>query len=163
MAKKKAVVTNAMRILKNAKVDFEEIEYEVNEVGEAFGEKIAELTGIPPEISFKTLVVKGDKTGITVACVPVNCELDLKKLAKVSENKRVEMIHVKDLVELTGYARGSVSPVGMKKQYKTFVDISAADLEKMAISGGKCGVTLLLSPDDLEKVTKCEFKDIRES
>ena len=149
MAKKKAAVTNAMRMLKAQKVEFREIEYETDEVGAAFGEKIARLTGIPPEMSFKTLVAKGDKSGIIVCCIPVMCEVDLKKLAKVSKNKKVEMIHVKELLELTGYARGSVSPIGMKKQYPTYVDISAKSLDEMAISGGRCGVTLILTPNDL--------------
>lgn len=162
MAKKKAAVTNAMRMLKAQKIEFREIEYETDEVGAAFGEKIARLTGIPPEMSFKTLVAKGDKSGIIVCCIPVMCEVDLKKLAKVSKNKKVEMIHVKELLELTGYARGSVSPIGMKKQYPTYVDISAESLDEMAISGGRCGVTLILTPNDLEKTIKCKFEDIKE-
>ena len=83
MAKKKAVVTNAMRLLKAAKIDFEEVEYEADEVGQAFGEMISELTGIPPEMSFKTLVARGDKNGIMVACIPVNCEVDLKNDASI--------------------------------------------------------------------------------
>ena len=106
MAKNKATVTNAMRMLKAAKIDFKEVEYEVDEVERSFGERIAELTGISPDISLKTLVAKGDKTGILVAVIPVNCEIDLKKLAKVSGTKRVDMINVKDLLELTGYIRG---------------------------------------------------------
>ncbi len=160
MAKNKTVVTNAMRILKASKVDFCVVEYETDEVGEAFGEKIAMLTGISPDISFKTLVAKGDKTGIMVACIPVNCEVSLKKLAKVSGNKKVELTHVKDLLSLTGYIRGGVSPVGMKKQYPTYVEAIATEFSEVAISGGRCGTTLLLSPDDLRKVTNCEFCDL---
>lgn len=160
MAKKKAVVTNAMRLLKAAKIDFEEIEYEADEVGEAFGEMISQLTGIPPEMSFKTLVARGDKNGVMVACIPVNREVDLKKLAKESGNKKVEMIHVKELLNLTGYIRGGVSPIGMKKQYPTYVDVSGETLEKIAVSGGVCGVTLILKPDGLQKITRCTFSDI---
>ena len=160
MAKKKAVVTNAMRLLKAAKIDFEEVEYEAEEVGEAFGEMISQLTGIPPEMSFKTLVARGDKNGVMVACIPVNCEVDLKKLAKESGNKKVEMIHVKELLNLTGYIRGGVSPIGMKKQYPTYVDISGETLEKIAVSGGVCGVTLILEPGGLQKITRCTFSDI---
>ncbi len=160
MAKNKTVVTNAMRILKASKVDFRVVEYETDEIGEAFGEKIAELTGISPDISFKTLVAKGDKTGIMVVCIPVNCEVDLKKLAKASGNKKVELTHVKDLLTLTGYIRGGVSPIGMKKQYPTYVEAIAEEFKTIAVSGGRCGTTLLLSPKDLEKVTNCEFCDL---
>ena len=111
-------------------------------------------------MSFKTLVLRGDKTGIMVACIPVNCETDLKKLAKSSGDKKVEMIHVKELLALTGYIRGGVSPIGMKKKYPTFVNESAKSLEKIAVSGGKCGVTLIMTPDDLCTATDCVFADI---
>lgn len=160
MAKSKLAVTNAMRLLKAARIDFKEVAYEADEVGEAFGEMISELTGIPPEISFKTLVAKGDKTGVIVACIPVKCEVDLKKLAKVSGNKKVEMIHVKELLSLTGYIRGGVSPIGMKKQYPTYVDKTAVKHKEIAVSGGRCGITLLMSPNDLNKITNCEFSDL---
>lgn len=160
MAKNKSTVTNAMRLLKAAKIEFREIEYETDEVGEAFGEKIAALTGISPDISLKTLVAKGDKTGVIVACIPVKCEVDLKKLARASGNKKVEMIHVKELLSLTGYVRGGVSPIGMKKQYPTYVEKTAEQYQEIAISGGQCGVTLLMSPCDLQKIIKCKFADI---
>lgn len=160
MAKKKPVVTNAMRMLRSAKIEFEEIEYEADEVGESFGEKIAELTGIPPEMSFKTLVIRGEKKGIMVACIPVNCEADLKKLAAAAGDKKTEMIHVKELLELTGYIRGGVSPIGMKKHYPTYVDRSAEKLDKIAVSGGVCGVTLIMKPEDLRRATDCVFEDI---
>lgn len=160
MAKKKQTITNAMRMLKAAGIPYEELEYEADEVGESFGEKIAELTGMPPEMSFKTLVIRGDKNGIAVACIPVKNEVDLKKLAKLTGDKKAEMIHVKELLGLTGYIRGGVSPIGMKKLYPTYVNISAESLEKIAVSGGVCGVTLILSPQDLQKATKCVFADI---
>lgn len=160
MAKKKPVITNAMRLLKAHKIAFETIEYEADEVGEAFGEKIAALTGLAPEMSFKTLVARGDKTGIMTACIPVNCEVDLKRLAAVSGNKKTEMIHVRELLGLTGYIRGGVSPIGMKKQYPTYVNDSAEDLEKIAVSGGTCGVTLIMSPEDLQRATNCRFENI---
>ncbi|MFR4620098.1 MAG: YbaK/EbsC family protein, partial [Oscillospiraceae bacterium] len=91
MAKDKKTVTNAMRLLNASKIKYETVEYEADEVGEHFGEAIAEMTGIPAEKSFKTLVARGDKTGIMVSCIAVNHEVDLKKLAKVSGNKKVEM------------------------------------------------------------------------
>lgn len=160
MAKEKKNVTNAMRLLQAAKIKFETVEYETDEVGDHFGETIAQLTGIPAEKSFKTLVARGDKTGIMVSCIPVNHEVDLKKLAKASGNKKVEMIHVKELLGLTGYIRGGVSPVGMKKKYPTYIDESALTFDTIAISGGKCGCTLLLSPQDVQKVTACEFTNI---
>lgn len=158
MAKKKPIVTNAMRKLSSAKIAFENIEYEVDEVGDNFGVKIAELTGIPCEQSFKTLVAKGNE--IITVCVPVDSEVDLKKLAQVSGNKKVEMIHVKDLLALTGYVRGGVSPIGMKKKYPTYIHESCLNYDKMAVSGGTCGVTLLLSPQDLIKITDATTCDI---
>ena len=160
MAKDKKNITNAMRLLNAAGIKYETVEYEADEVGEHFGEKIAEMTGIPPEKSFKTLIARGDKTGIMVCCVPVNLEVDLKKLAKVSGNKKTEMIHVKELLSLTGYIRGGVSPIGMKKKYPTYVNVSATDFDTVAVSGGKCGCTVMLAPQDLEKITECKFEDI---
>ncbi len=156
MAKKKTVTTNAMRILTAAKIPFEAVEYEADESmlkDNAFGLHIAEAAGIEPERSFKTLVGKGDKTGVTVFCIPVSCELDLKKAAAKTGNKRVELIHVKELLGLTGYIRGGVSPVGMKKKYPTFFHESIESFEEVAVSGGICGITLLLEPSDLLKIT----------
>lgn len=150
MAKKKAVITNAMRHLQAAKIEFDAIEYECDgEIGEDFGMLISEKTGIPPEQSFKTLVVRGAKKGIMVACIPVCREVDLKKLAIAAGDKSVEMIHVKELLGLTGYIRGGVSPIGMKKKYPTFIDENCMKYDKVAVSGGICGVTLLLKPQDL--------------
>ncbi len=160
MAKDKKTVTNAMRLLNAAKIQYKTIEYEADEVGEHFGEKIAEMTGISAEKSFKTLVARGDKTGIIVVCIPVCDEVDLKKLAKVSGNKKTELIHVKELLNLTGYIRGGVSPVGMKKKYTTYIHKSAEDFDEIAISGGRCGVTLMLTPMDLQKATECKFEDL---
>lgn len=152
MAKKKPIVTNAMRLLTAAKIPFETVEYEADEVGDNFGVHIAQLTGIPCERSFKTLVAKGNE--IMTVCVPVDCEVDLKKLAQASGNKKVEMIHVKDLLSLTGYIRGGVSPIGMKKKYPTYIHESCLLFDKMAVSAGICGATLLLSPQDLIKITE---------
>lgn len=160
MAKDKKTVTNAMRLLNAAKIQYDTIEYEADEVGDNFGGEIAKLTGIPPEQSFKTLVARGDKTGIIVCSIPVDHEADLKKLAKASGNKKVEMIHVKELLGLTGYIRGGVSPIGMKKKYPTFVDMSAEKFDKIAVSGGRCGTTLMIAPEDLQRITDCEFHDI---
>ena len=161
MAKKKTIVTNAMRILQSAKVEFEAIEYECDgEIGEDFGEEISRKTGIPPEKSFKTLVIRGEKNGIMVACIPVSCEVDLKELAKISNDKKVEMIHVKELLGLTGYIRGGVTPIGMKKKYPTYIDSSCMQFDKIAVSAGICGCTLLLSPTELIKIVDAQCADI---
>lgn len=158
MAKKKPVMTNAMRLLSKEKINYEAVEYETDEVGENFGMHIAELTGIPCEQSFKTLVARGN--GIMVVCVPVDCEVDLKKLAKASGDKKTELIHVKELLGLTGYIRGGVSPIGMKKSYPTYIHESCLEFDRIAVSGGQCGITLLMSPGDVIKVTGAKTCDI---
>lgn len=158
MAKKKPIVTNAMRLLTAAKIPFETVEYEAEEVGENFGMHIAELTGIPCERSFKTLVARGSE--VMTVCVPVDSEVDLKKLAQASGSKKVELIHVKELLGLTGYIRGGVSPIGMKKKYPTYIHESCKNFEKMAVSAGICGATLLLSPKDLIAVCDAKTFDI---
>jgi len=158
MAKKKAVVTNAMRLLTAQKIPYEVIEYEAESVGENFGVHIAELTGIPCEMSFKTLVAKG--SDYMVICIPVDCEVDLKKLARVSGDKKVELISVKELLPLTGYIRGGVSPIGMKKKFTTYIHESCTAHSKMAVSGGICGVTLILSPEDLISATDGVLCDV---
>lgn len=161
MAKKKAIITNAMRLLHTAGVEYTAVEYETDgTVEENFGQAVSEKTGIPPEKSYKTLVARGDKTGILVACVPVSGELDLKKLAKASGDKKVELIHVKELLGLTGYIRGGVSPVGMKKKYPTLIDQSCLQFDTMAISAGVCGCTLLVKPADVIRVTDAKTADI---
>lgn len=161
MAKKKPNVTNAMRLLNAAKVEYETVEYEhEGEIGEHFGAEIARMTGIPTEIAFKTLVVRGDKNGIMVCCIPVDKEVSLKKLAKATGDKKVEMIHVRELFGLTGYIRGGVSPIGMKKKYPTYVNKTALEHEKIEVSAGVCGLAVMLTPAGLEKVTQCKFEDI---
>ncbi len=158
MAKKKPVMTNAMRLLSKEKINYEAVEYETDEVGDNFGMHIAELTGIPCEQSFKTLVARGND--VMVVCVPVNCEVDLKKLAKASGDKKAELIHVKELLGLTGYIRGGVSPIGMKKRYPTYIHESCLEFDRIAVSGGQCGITLLMSPEDVIKVTGAKTCDI---
>ncbi len=142
------------------KIKFETVEYVAEEVGENFGEHIAELVGIPPKQSFKTLVARGDKTGILVAVIPVCDELDLKKLAAVSHNKSIQLIHVKELLGLTGYIRGGVSPIGMKKKYPTYIDESVRSCDFAAVSGGVCGITLKLAPSDLIAAVDAVCADI---
>ena len=162
MSKKKPIVTNAMRFLKAEGIKYEAIEYETNgTIEENFGMLISQKTGIPPEKSFKTLILRGDKTGITAACIPVNCELDLKKLAAAAQDKKFEMIHVKELLNLTGYIRGGVSPIGMKKKYPTYIDKSCEQFEAIAVSAGICGCTLIINTKDILSVTNAKTADIR--
>lgn len=146
-----------MRILDAANIRYKAVEYETDgTVSDHFGEEVAKKTGIAPEESFKTLVARGERCGIIVVCIPVNKEVNLKRLAAAAGDKRVELIHVKELPGLTGYIRGGVSPIGMKKKYPTFLEMSCISLENVAVSAGVCGCTLLLSPDDLLKI--CEAK-----
>ena len=158
MSKKKSVVTNAVRIIKAENVPFETLEYHADEVGENFGVKIAELTGILPEKCFKTLVVRGKE--IIVVCIPVNKELDLKKIAAISGDKKVEMLPTRELLEVTGYIRGGVSPIGMKKHYKTYIDKSCLDFNEITVSGGVCGLSILISPQNLMKITGAKAEKI---
>ena len=137
-----------MRRLDAAKIPYQILEYEVDE-NDLSGIHIAEQLGFPPERMFKTLVAKGDKTGPLVFCIPVAAEIDLKRAASITGNKRIEMIHVKDLLALTGYIRGGVSPIGMKKAFPTYVDESALQFEQITVSSGTRGAQLLLSREAL--------------
>ena len=104
---------------------------------------------MPPEQVFKTLVTRDDRTGITVFCIPVDGELDLRRAAQVSGNKRVEMLHVKELLGVTGYIRGGCSPVGMKKKYPTYFDETVILFDEIAVSAGVRGQQMIVSPDSL--------------
>lgn len=158
MAKKKSVMTNAMRMLNAEKIEYELIEYETDKtVPEHFGEVIAERTGIRPEQCFKTLVARSDKGNIITVCIPVNTEVNLKQLARAAGEKRAELIHVKELFALTGYVRGGVSPIGMKKKYPVFFEKSCMNFDKMAISAGVCGGTLMIRPEDAVKICGAEL------
>ena len=137
--------TNAMRILDKAKINYGLQEYEVDE-NDLSGVHVAEQIGQDPEATFKTLVARGEKRGIVVFCIPVNKEIDLKKAAKAIGDKKIEMVHVKELLGLTGYIRGGCSPVGMRKKYPTFFHSSAAEHEKIAVSAGVRGCQLIIEP-----------------
>lgn len=137
------IKTNAMRMLSAAKIPFESLEYTVDE-SDLSGLHIAEELQFPKAQMFKTLVARGDKTGPLVFCIPVAEEIDLKKAAALTGNKKIEMIHVKDLLALTGYIRGGVSPIGMKKKFPTFVDESCMNFDKITVSSGTRGAQLLL-------------------
>lgn len=140
--------TNAMRLMEQAGISIRVLEYEVDE-SDLSGLHAAQELHVPPEQIFKTLVARGDKTGICVFCIPVCCELDLKKAARASGNKKVEMIHVKELLGLTGYIRGGCSPVGMKKQYPTYIEETALLFDAIGVSAGARGVQMMLDPEKL--------------
>ena len=115
---------------------------------------------MPEEQVFKTLVTRGEKTGIHVFCIPVCFELDLKKAAKAVGDKKIEMIPVKDLLSLTGYIRGGCSPVGMKKKYPTFMDETAQLYDEIAVSAGARGHQMLLNPEELARLVAAKFVDL---
>ena len=155
----KPIKTNAMRMLDKAKIAYSPIEYEVDE-NDLSGVSIARKVGLDCSMVFKTLVAKGDKTGPIVMCIPVDKEIDLKKAAAVTGNKKIEMVHVKDLLALTGYIRGGCSPVGMKKKFPTFIDKSAGEHEKITVSAGIKGCQLLLNRDDICRFTNASLCDL---
>lgn len=145
MKKKKITKTNAMRILDREKIPYETRSYQVDE-NDLSGLHVAQNTGQDPKTVFKTLVLKGEPNGYFVCCIPVDSELDLKKAAKASGNKRAAMIHVKELKDVTGYIRGGCSPIGMKKDYPIFLDESAQAHPIISISAGMRGEQILLDP-----------------
>ena len=153
--------TNAMRRLDAAKIPYVAYEYEVDE-NDLSGKHIADSIGLPHEMVFKTLVAKGDKTGPVVFCMPVDLEIDLKKAARVTGNKKIEMVHVKDLLALTGYIRGGCSPIGMKKQFPTFLHESALQFEKITVSSGMRGAQLLIAVADLIPFVGAKTADLTE-
>jgi len=143
--------TNAIRILESHKIKFDTVSYEVDE-DDLSGETVAVKAGANPETVFKTLVCVGDNTGHIVFCIPVTQELNLKKAATASGNKKVEMIKLKDLLPLTGYIRGGCSPIGMKKLFPTYIDETAQLFEIIFVSAGVRGTQVKLNPDDLIKI-----------
>ncbi len=151
--------TNAIRAVEKAKIGCREAVYEYDE-HDLSGLHAARAVGLPAEQVFKTLVTRGDKTGINVFCIPVCCELDLKKAAKVSGNKKIEMVAVKELLGLTGYIRGGCSPVGMKKKYPTFIDETATLWPEIAVSAGARGHQMILPPEPLARLVEAQFEDI---
>ena len=154
-----AAKTNAVRILEQAGIPCREAFYEYNE-RDLSGIHAAEALGIPAEQVFKTLVARGERTGINVFCIPVCCELDLKKAAKAAGDKNMELVAVKELRPLTGYIRGGCSPVGMRKHYPTFLDETCELWEEIAVSAGERGHQVLLPPLALAKLVNAPLADI---
>lgn len=153
------VKTNAMRLLDADKIKYRSETYEYDE-NDLSGVTVAAKLSMPPEQLFKTLVTKGDKTGYMVFCIPVAEELDLKKAAVCSKNKKIEMLHVKDLLPVTGYIRGGCSPIGMKKKFPTFIDETAQLFDEIGVSAGVRGCQIIISPDDLLKYTDAVLEDL---
>ncbi len=143
------VKTNVMRLLDKAGIAYEAKEYPVDEK-DLSGSHAADMMGADHGSVFKTLVLKGEKTGYFVCCIPVDEELDLKKTAKAAHDKKVEMIPMKELLPLTGYIRGGCSPIGMKKKFPTYIEETAQLYDKIAVSAGQRGVQIILSPEDLK-------------
>lgn len=159
MADKVTKKTNAARLLDQQKVPYELIPYEVDE--EHLGaEHTAEVLGEPIERIFKTLVLRGDRLGLFVCVIPGAEEVDLKKAAKVTGNKKVEMIHVKELLPLTGYIRGGCSPIGMKKPLPTWFHQSLMDADYVYCSAGQRGLQFRLAPQDLLRAAKGTLADL---
>lgn len=151
--------TNAARILDQHKIDYDLFEYEVDE-NNLGAEVVAAKIGQPIEKVFKTLILTGDKTGVIVAIIPGSLEVDLKNLASLSGNKKCMMVPMKEVLGLTGYIRGGVSPLGMKKNYPTFIDTSCLLYETIFVSAGIRGLQLFINPADLIKITKATSGDI---
>ena len=153
--------TNAMRMLDSAKIPYEVRTYEFEETDLA-GVHAADAVGMPYETVFKTLVARGDKTGFVVFCIPVAEELDLKKAARASKNKSVELLHVKDLLPTTGYIRGGCSPIGMKKPFPTYIDETAQLYDEIGVSAGCRGCQVLLDPMRLTDYVNATLCDLTE-
>lgn len=154
-----AVKTNVMRMLEKAGVAYTPIYYDLGQE-EFSGLAVSLLTGIPPEQSFKTLTAKGVKRGYLVFVLPVDAELDFKKAAQAAEDKSVEMLHLKDLQTVTGYRRGEVSPLGMTKRFPVFFDETAILYDRIAVSAGKKGASVLTDPEQLASLLEASFADL---
>lgn len=151
--------TNAMRLLDKAKIEYEVAEYEVDE-NDLSGVHVATILNQPVEQVFKTLVAKGEKNGIMVFCIPVAEELNLKKAAIATKDKKIELLPMKELLPTTGYIRGGCSPIGMKKHYNTYIEESAMLYDKIYISAGVRGAQIIINPEQLKDFVKAEFKDL---
>ena len=151
--------TNAVRLVEQAGIPCRECFYAFDEK-DLSGMHAAQAIGLPPEQVFKALVARGEKTGINVFCIPVCCELDLKKAAKAAGDKNMELVAVKDLLGLTGYIRGGCSPVGMKKRYPTFLDETCVLWEEIAVSAGARGHQMILPPEALTRLVGGKVVDL---
>ena len=144
--------TNAVRLLDQHRVAYRLVPYEVDEA-DLSGEAVAQKIGLPPAQVFKTLAVTGDKTGVLLAVIPTPGQLDLKALAAASQNKRCELLPLKDVQPVTGYVRGGVSPIGTRKRFPVYLDEAARAFAEISVSAGMRGLQVLLAPADLAAVT----------
>ena len=151
--------TNAARILDRMGIGYELKEYPVD-VNDLSAVNVAAKVGMPVQQVFKTLVARGDKNGVLMACIPGDGELDLKALAAASGNKKTEMVHLKEVLGLTGYIRGGCSPLGAKKEYPVYLDKSAENWEIIAISAGKRGEQIMIAPADLVQAVHAVVTEI---
>lgn len=151
--------TNVVRLVQQAKIPCRDAFYEFDEK-DLSGIHAAQALNMPAEQVFKTLVARGERTGINVFCIPVCCELDLKKAAKAAGDKNMELVAVKELLPLTGYIRGGCSPVGMKKKYPTYLDETCILWEEIAVSAGERGHQMILNPEALAQLVSAELVDI---
>lgn len=156
---KKTEKTNAARLLDKAHISYKLISYEFDE-NDLAAQHVADSLGQDIARVFKTLVLHGDKTGHIVCVVPGNAEVNLKALAKVSGNKKVEMIAMKDLLGVTGYIRGGCSPIGMKKPFPTYFHSTALDFDTIYVSAGVRGLQLEIAPSDLIGFVRASVADV---
>lgn len=150
------IKTNVMRLLDAAGIAYETGTYEVDE-NDLSGSHAADRMGVDHDRMYKTLVLKGEKNGYMVCCIPVDEELDLKKAAKAAGEKKVELIHVRDMLGITGYIRGGCSPVGMKKHFPTYIEEIAQIYDTIMVSAGQRGVQVTMNPEDLKDYVKGTF------
>lgn len=151
--------TNAIRILERHKINYLTHEYKVDE-DDLSATHVAESVGQDVKRVFKTLVLEGDKSGHIVAIIPGDAEVDLKKLAQASKNKKCQMIAMKDILKVTGYIRGGCSPFGMKKQFPTFIDQTATSFPTIFVSPGVRGMQIEINPQDLIKTVSATSVDL---
>lgn len=151
--------TNAARLLDQLQIEYELRAYEVSE-DELDAVSVARKVRMPPAATFKTLVARGDKTGVVMACVAADAELDLKKLAAVTGNKKIELVPVKELLGLTGYIRGGVSPLGAKKKFPVFIDETAILHDRISVSAGTRGAQIIIAPEALQRATEAVLVDL---
>lgn len=151
--------TNAARLLEAARIPHTVLEYPVDE-GDLSGVHTADVLGLPAQQLFKTLVLRGERTGYFVCCIPADAELDLKKAARAAGDKACAMLPMKELLPVTGYIRGGCSPIGMKKKFPTYLDETCILWEQILVSAGRRGAMLALSPDDLLRLTAATPADL---
>jgi Cys-tRNA(Pro)/Cys-tRNA(Cys) deacylase len=151
--------TNAVRLVESLGIAHTVVPYQVG-AEHIDAVTVAHQLGISPDIIYKTLVAHDERTRVFVFCVPANAELDLKKAARAAGAKRIELINLKDLLQLTGYVRGGCSPIGMKKKYPVFLDELATLCEKIYVNAGAKGLQMVLSPADLQRICEAQLYDL---